>query len=49
MPSFTDIHPHEGRSTLPAGLAVSQHRFMVPVVRPLPRPLLDVIIDVRVW
>ena len=49
MPSSTDIHPHEGRSTPAAGLAVSQHRFMVPVVRPLPRPLVDVIIDARVW
>lgn len=49
MPSSTDIHPHEERPTPPAELAVSQHRFTLPDVRPLPRPLVDAITDVRVW
>jgi hypothetical protein len=49
MPSSSDIRPHEGRPTPPIRSPVSDHRFTVPVVRPLPRPVVAAFIDPRVW
>jgi hypothetical protein len=30
-------------------VVVSEHRFTVPVVRSLPRPLTAAVVDARVW
>jgi hypothetical protein len=49
MPSSFDIRLPQGRPTPPATPAVSDHRFNVPLVRPLPRPVADAIVDPRVW
>ena len=49
MPSSPDIRRHDGWPNKPTELTVSQHRFTVPVVRPLPRPVISAIFDPRVW
>ena len=50
MPSSSaDIPPHDGWPNQSTELAVSQHRFTVAVVRPLPRPVISAIFDPRVW
>jgi hypothetical protein len=49
MPSFFDIRPHDARPTPRARLAVNEHRFAVPVVRPVPRRGAGAIVDARAW
>jgi hypothetical protein len=49
MPSFFEIRPQDAPPTPRTRLAVNQHRFTVPVVRPLPRRGAGAIVDARVW
>ncbi|HWH96579.1 MAG TPA: hypothetical protein VNT03_22140 [Baekduia sp.] len=49
MPSSPLLHSPHGAPATPARDAVAKHTFVLPVVRPLPRPVISSLVDRGAW